>query len=76
MKTDAEPEVKKSSGNPLKQARSSRRESRQNNSSDIAWRDVPSDLIRAPLVDIDFFINCSIVLSNDLQTAFKDFKTS
>lgn len=52
MKTDAEPE-KKSSGNPQEQARSSHRESRQNNSSAIAWRDVPSDLIRAPLVYIE-----------------------
>lgn len=55
MKTDAEPEVKKSSGNPQEQARSSRRASRQNNSSAIVWRDVPSDLIRAPLVDIEFY---------------------
>ncbi len=54
MKTDAESEVKKSSGNPQEQARSSRKDSRQNNSSVIAWRDVPSDLIRAPLADIDF----------------------
>lgn len=54
MKTDAEPEVKKSSGNLQEQARSSREESRQNNSSAIVWRDVPSVLIRAPLVDIDW----------------------
>lgn len=53
MKTDAEPEVKKSSGNPQKQARPSHREPRKNNSSAIVWRDVPSDLIRVPLVYID-----------------------
>lgn len=55
MKTDAEPEVKKSSGNLQEQARLSRRKSRQNNSSAIVWRDVPLELIRVPLVDIDFY---------------------
>ncbi|ENY0486198.1 hypothetical protein ACFVDF_003234, partial [Salmonella enterica] len=39
---------------PTGTGRSSRKESRQNNSSAIVWRDVPSDLIRAPLVDIDW----------------------
>lgn len=53
MKTDAEPEVKKSSTNPQEQAESSRSEPRKNNSSAVVWRDVPSDLIRAPLVYID-----------------------
>lgn len=54
MKTDAEQEVKKSAINPQKQAKSSHREPRKNNSSAIVWRNVPSDLIRVPLVDIDW----------------------
>lgn len=54
MKTDTEPEVKKSSTNPPEQAESPHSEPRQNNSSTVVWWDVPSDLIRAPLVDIDF----------------------
>lgn len=55
MKTDAKPEVKKSSTTPQEQAESSHREPRQNNSSAIVWRDVPSELIRVPLVDIDWW---------------------
>ncbi|EDY1998421.1 hypothetical protein GTD56_004999 [Salmonella enterica subsp. diarizonae] len=55
MKTDAEPEVKKSAINPQEQAKSSHSEPCQNNSSAIVWRDVPSDLIRVPLVDVDFY---------------------
>lgn len=54
MKTDAEPEVKKSSTNPPEQAESSHREPCKNNSSAVVWRDVPSALIRVPLVDIDW----------------------
>lgn len=54
MKTDAEQEVKKSAINPQEQTKSSHSEPCQNNSSAIVWRDVPSDLIRVPLVDIDW----------------------
>lgn len=54
MKTDTESEAKKSSGNLQEQARSSHSEPRKNNSSTVVWWDVPSDLIRAPLVDIDW----------------------
>ncbi|EHW0708693.1 hypothetical protein K1B02_003718 [Salmonella enterica] len=54
MKTDAKPEVKKSSTTPLEQAESSLREPGKNNSSAVVWRDVPSTLICAPLVDIDW----------------------
>lgn len=54
MKTDAEQEVKKSAINPQEQAKSSHSEPCQNNSSAIVWRDVPSDLIRVSLVDIDW----------------------
>lgn len=54
MKTDTEQEVKKSSINPQEQAKSSHSEPCQNNSSAIVWRDVPSDPINAPLVDIDW----------------------
>lgn len=57
MKTDAKPEVKKSSTPPppQEQAESPHSEPRKDNSSAVVWRDVPSDLIRAPLVDIDFY---------------------
>lgn len=54
MKTDAEPEVKKSYTNPQEQAESSHREPCKNNSSAVVWRDVPSELIRVPLVYIDW----------------------
>lgn len=78
MKTDAEPEVKKSSTTPQEQAESPHSEPRQNNSSTVVWWDVPSDLIRAPLVDIDFrnlwhcvfnaiFWNPQIVINGSLR---------
>lgn len=54
MKTDTEQEVKKSAINPQEQAKSSHSEPCPNNSSAIVWRDVPSDLIHVPLVDIDW----------------------
>lgn len=54
MKTDAKPEVKKSSTTPQEQAESPHSEPRKDNSSAVVWRDVPSALIRAPLVDIDW----------------------